>query len=259
MKRDSIGLFDSGVGGLSILRQISRLMPREDMIYVADEKYVPYGNKSNTQILNRAKKISRFLVNEGVGAIVVACNTATAVALEALRRDYSLPFVGVEPAVKPAARLSQTGEITVLATVKTVKSRRQRELILRHASGVKVHLLAAPEFVTLVEEGMPDTTRVESAVRNFFFNNDLGKSDIIVLACTHYIFLKKAIAKVLPGKRIIEPSMAVARRLRALRVGVKTQSRKPGNVRFVTTGKPEKFSRLLRDYGFSGIVEERGI
>ncbi|OGY22030.1 MAG: glutamate racemase [Candidatus Chisholmbacteria bacterium RIFCSPLOWO2_01_FULL_49_14] len=259
MKRDSIGLFDSGIGGLSILRQISRLMTREDMIYVADEKYVPYGNKSNTRILDRAKKITRFLVNEGAGAIVVACNTATVVALEALRRNFPLPFVGVEPAVKPAARLSQTGEITVLATVKTVKSRRQRELILRHASGVKVHLLAAPEFVTLVEEGLPDATRVESAVKDFFFNNNLGRSDIVVLACTHYIFLKDVIAKILPGKTIIEPSMAVARRLRAIRKGVKIQSRKPGNVRFVTTGKLENFSRLLKHFGFSGIAEEKAL
>lgn len=259
MRQDAIGVFDSGVGGLSIWREIRRLLPRENTVYVADQKHLPYGEKSDEEIRGRSEKITKYLLDQGCSLIVIACNSATVSALAQLRRQFSIPFVGVEPAVKPAARKSKTGEITVLATTKTATSKRQRSLLEQHANSVKVNLLAAPEFVELVEKGEIDTPRASRRIAAFLRSHNLGKSDVFVLGCTHYIFLKDTIRNALPDHvTIIEPSRAIAKRVESIR---KNQARKtqqkPGKQRFMTTANVVRFTNVAQKL-IGGAIESAG-
>lgn len=246
MLKDPIGIFDSGVGGLSIWRAIGHLLPRQNAIYVADQKYLPYGEKSDEEITARATKITRFLINQGCSLIVVACNSATVSALPQLRRQYKVPFVGVEPAVKPAAKKSQTGEICVLATKKTAASQRHRSLIENHALGVTVKILVASEFIELVEAANTDSPLTSRVINNFFSKHELGKSDVLVLGCTHYIFLKNTIKSLVnPGLTILEPSRSVAQRVKWIsKKQGRTKQNSPGRHVFYSTKDAQRFSSV---------------
>jgi glutamate racemase len=210
-----IGVFDSGIGGLSVWRELRQYLPNESMIYFADSGNCPYGSKSKEEIIALAANITDFLLAKGAKMIVVACNTATAMAIDYLRETYNVAFVGIEPAVKPAALLSKTKHIGVLATEGTFKGRHFLETSSRFANEVQIHSQAGIGLVELVEKGQADTDATEAILRKYIGPMLEVNIDQLVLGCTHYPFLMKRIRKITgPGVNIIDPAEAIARRTR---------------------------------------------
>lgn len=214
-----IGIFDSGVGGLSVFREIRRLLPDEKYIYFSDNAHCPYGEKTKDYIIERARHITEFLLGQGADIIVVACNTATAAAISTLRNEYPICFVGMEPAVKPAAALTKTGVVGVLATAGTLKADKYRDTKGRHAEDVMVVEHIGQGFVELVESGELAGHKAESIVMESLEPLLDAGADTIVLGCTHYPFLSETISKVasmlVPERpvTIIDPAPAVAKHL----------------------------------------------
>ncbi len=247
---DPIGVFDSGVGGLSILREIRDQLPTEPVIYVADQGHVPYGPRSIEQVREFSFGVCRFLMAQGVKLIVIACNTASAAALHPLREAFPhMPFVGMEPAVKPAARATQTGVIGVIATETTFQGELYASVVGRFAQGVRVETQACPEFVTLVEAGETDTPAAHDIVRRRLAPLLAAGIDQLVLGCTHFPFLKAAIqAEIGPGVTLVDPSPAVARQVgRVLDThGLRHHGRAAGQVIYTTSGDVAAFRCTLR-------------
>ncbi|HIZ87368.1 MAG TPA: glutamate racemase [Candidatus Coprenecus pullistercoris] len=203
-----IGVYDSGVGGLSVWKELVALMPAQDYVYVADSAHCPYGDKSREYVARRADTVVRFMIEKGVEAVVVACNTATAAAIAELRSAYSIPFIGMEPAVKPAVNISHTGVVGVLATANTFRGTLYRDTVMRYASGIKVIEKVGKGLVEAVERGVVPKDLIKEYVGEM---TDQG-ADVIVLGCTHFPFLSEEIARCAgPSVRIINPAPAVAR------------------------------------------------
>jgi len=217
-----VGFFDSGVGGLCVLDAFRRLCPHESTVYLADSANCPYGNRPPAEIVRLAKRNVRFLLKRGAKLIVVACNTATAAAIDDLRKTWpDFPFVGMEPAVKPAALKSQSGIIGVLATAGTFQGRLYRETCARWAKRSTVIASVADDFVGLVERGETEGPCAEAAVRSRVEPLLAAGADSIVLGCTHFPHLKPLIERIAAGRAAVyDPSDAVAcqaRRLLAIR------------------------------------------
>ena len=209
-----IGIFDSGSGGLSVLREILRVLPRERYIYYADNANCPYGEKTPEFIRRRGRAITEYLLSRGAKIIVVACNTATAAAISTLRNEYPVRFIGMEPAVKPAALSSKTGVIGVLATAGTLKGSKYLTTKGIYEDDVKIVEHVGQGFVELVENGILDGPVAEETVRKSLQPLLEAGADRIVLGCTHYPFLRKVIQRVAgPDVTIIDPAPAVARHL----------------------------------------------
>jgi len=209
-----IGVFDSGVGGLSILREIRAALPREDLVYVADAGHLPYGDKSLEYVRERGFVVAEFLAGLGAKAIVVACNTATAAAIDPLRERYSMPFIGVEPAVKPAAAASRSGIIGVLATSATLKSARYASLVARFAQGRQVLEQPCAGLADHIEQGRLDGSATEELVGGFVRPLLEAGVDTIVLGCTHYPLIAHIVRRLAgPQVHVIENGTAVAREL----------------------------------------------
>ena len=245
----AIGLFDSGVGGLSVWRAVVELLPGESTDYISDARNCPYGGRPREEILSLARRHVRALLSRGAKLVVVACNTATAAAIDDLRAEWpEVPFVGLEPAVKPAALRSKTGVVGVLATKGTFQGRLYRETSARYASGARVVTRVADDFVSLVERGELDGPEVEAAVRAHITPLLDQGVDQIVLGCTHFPFLKPAIERVAAGRAsVIDPSAAVARQVRrvlASRGALRTSAAPPARM-FETTGDAERFASFL--------------
>ncbi len=225
-----IGVFDSGAGGLAILREIKRLLPGASTTYLADTAAFPYGSKSPEFVIERCTKISSLLIERGAQVIVIACNTATVVAVEQLRGEFRIPFVGVEPAVKVAAANGSAGPIAVLMTANTAAGHKYASLVERHAEGhpprpVMIEMLAA-----VVEDGSFRNSDVaDKIVRRVKAElGDLPPGSQLVLGCTHYIFLKNILQTALgAGVKILEPSEAVARQVKRV-LGGKEHVAPPG-------------------------------
>ncbi|MBN1563788.1 MAG: glutamate racemase, partial [Anaerolineae bacterium] len=213
--RRPIGLMDSGVGGLSILRELRAQLPAENVIYVADQAHVPYGPRSIEQVRAFTFGVVRFLLDQGAKLIVIACNTASAAALYALRESFpAVPFVGMEPAVKPAACDTQSGVIGVIATAATFQGELYASVVGRFAQDVRVETAACPEFVTLAEAGDTDSAAARDAIRRRLSSLLVAGIDQLVLGCTHFPFLADAIrAEIGPGVTLVDPSPAVARQV----------------------------------------------
>lgn len=213
-----VGFFDSGIGGTCVLEAFKRLCPEVETVYLADSENCPYGNRPREEILRLSRANVEKLLAEGCEVVVVACNTATAAAIDALREEYShIDFVGMEPAVKPAALNSKTGVIAVLATQGTFNGRLYRETSERFAKDVTVIATVADEFVELVERGETSGERALEIVRRKVEPLIAAGADHIVLGCTHFPHLKALIAEVAAGRvEIIDPSDAVARRIREI-------------------------------------------
>ena len=211
-----VGFFDSGIGGRCILEAFQRLCPDEETIYIADTEHCPYGNRPPEEVFRLSEDCVRRLLEKNCKLIVVACNTATAAAIRHLRAAHpEIPFVGVEPAVKPAAAKSQTGVVAVLATAGTFRGRHYGETSARYASGVRVIEAIADEFVSLVERGETSGPEAERAVRARIEPLIESGADEIVLGCTHFPHLKPLIEKVCAGRaEVIDPSEAVARQIK---------------------------------------------
>jgi glutamate racemase len=258
-----IGVFDSGVGGLSVLRAMRALMPEEPVLYFADQGHVPYGPRSLEQVRGFSEAVTRFLLDKGAKLVVVACNTASAAALHHLRQVFpEISFVGMEPAVKPAAEHTQTGRVGVLATPATFQGALYASVVERFANGVKLFQDTCPGLVGQIERGDLDgeTTRLilESALRPMLD----GGIDTVVLGCTHYPFVIPLIERITGANvRVIDPAPAVARQAKRLldAGGTKLQPGERGGVQFYTSGPAADLQSLLpRLLGETGPVMEVG-
>jgi glutamate racemase len=213
--RSPIGVFDSGVGGLSVLREIRRELPYEDLLYVADSAHAPYGDKSTRFIEDRTVAIVEFLLSRNAKAIVVACNTATGVAIEMLRAKFSVPIVAMEPAVKPAVAHTRSGVIGVLATSRTITSDNFARLHKRFGADVKILMQSCPGLVEQVELGDLSGDETRTLIARYVAPLLEQEADTIVLGCTHYPFLAPLIREIAgPTVAVIDPSAAIARELR---------------------------------------------
>jgi glutamate racemase len=209
-----IGIFDSGVGGVSVLRHIRTRLPAEDLIYCADSAFAPYGSKTPEFIGERSMAIARFLIEQGAKALVVACNTATAASIAMLRGRLVLPIIGMEPAVKPAAAATRSGVIGVLATVGTLKSARFAGLLESYGSEVKIVTQGCPGLVEQIEAGELTSDETARLVEKYLAPLLAAGADTIVLGCTHYPFVRPLISQLAgPGVQLIDTGGAVARQL----------------------------------------------
>ena len=210
-----IGIFDSGSGGLSVLREILKILPEEKYFYYADNAFCPYGEKTPEFIQSRGREITDFLLGKGADIIVVACNTATAAAIATLRKEYPVKFIGMEPAVKPAALSSESGVIGVLATAGTLKGSKYLTTKGLYEDDVKIAEHVGKGFVELVESGELDGPQTEKVVRESLQPLLDEGADRIVLGCTHYPFLREVIQRIAgPSVQVIDPAPAVARHLK---------------------------------------------
>lgn len=221
-----IGIFDSGAGGLSVFREIRKVLPEKEYIYYSDSANCPYGEKPVSFIIDRCRQITEFLMSKGAEIIVVACNTATAAAIRTLREEYDIRFIGMEPAIKPAAQLTRSGVVGVLATAGTLNSEKYLTHKEKYASDIQIVEHVGEGFVELVENGITCGPEAEAVVRRSLAPLLEAGADTIVLGCTHYPFLTEAIKKVaaayhadgnldgsVQGIHIIDPAPAVARHL----------------------------------------------
>jgi glutamate racemase len=214
MSSQTIGVMDSGVGGISVLKHIHALLPHEQLIYVADSQYAPYGNKTAEEITARCIEIADFLMTKQVKAIVVACNTATAAAIDTMRATYAIPIIGMEPAVKPAAAATKNGVIGVLATVGTLKSAQFAALLESYGRNVKVVTQGCVGLVECIERGELDTSATKALIRQYTAPLLAEGADTIVLGCTHYPFVKQAIQDIVGDEiSLIDTGAAVAKQL----------------------------------------------
>ena len=238
--KQAIGIFDSGVGGLSLIPAIQERLPHEDIVYIADHGFFPYGDKSTEVVLARAKKITTALVQHNCKLILVACNTVTTQVIDELRKTYSLPFVGIEPAVKPAAAVSKTGIVGVLATKGTFKSDLYHQTIAQHASKIKVIEQVGEGLVEMVENDQGETEGnlvVLHALTAPLLDQGM---DTLLLGCTHYPFLAPTLKKILPETvKIIDNSPAVAKQIKRL-IPLNTSTSK-GKIRYYTTGEKKSW------------------
>ncbi|POZ51543.1 glutamate racemase [Methylovulum psychrotolerans] len=243
-----IGVFDSGVGGLSVLKAVRQALPQEHLLYVADSANAPYGDRHASFIEDRALAMAQFLVSANAKAIVVACNTATVVAIKKLRALYPLPIVAMEPAIKPAVELSQSRVVGVLATRRTLESPSVAQLCRLYGQDTRIMLQPCPGLVEQVERGDADSDFTRQLLEHYLAPLLSAGADTLVLGCTHYPFLEPQIRKLVgPGVAIVESSAAVARQLQHRLAG----SLNPGDdtnipqARFFTTGSADQAHALV--------------
>ena len=248
-----IGVFDSGVGGLSVLRAARAELPHENFVYFADSAFAPYGDKSDAYVIERSERIGAWFVAQGVKAIVVACNTATAIAVQTLRANVDLPIVGVEPGLKPALTMTRTAKVGVLATAATLASKRYADLLARvrrDAPGVEFIGQVGNGWVELVERGELTSTQTQTqqTIINVITPLVARGCDTLVLGCTHYPFLAPLIRAAAPSAKIVDTAPAIAREL-ARRINESRaahQSMPDRSLRFVTTGNVTQSERVVR-------------
>lgn len=243
-----IGVFDSGVGGLSVLREIRTLLPAESLLYVADSGHVPYGEKSSEFIRQRCRSLAAFLLERDAKALVLACNTATAAGVAELRELYpQLPIVGMEPAVKPAAAATRSGVVGVLATTGTLKSARFAALLDRFAGDVRVVTQPCPGLVERIEAGELDSAETRALLQGYVAPLLAEGCDTLILGCTHYPFIKPLLRELVPESvSLIDTGAAVARQLRRLLAECGQLAAGPAqHARFWSSGEPAKMQAVL--------------
>lgn len=256
-----LGIFDSGVGGLSVLRAVRRELPGEAILYFADQAHVPYGPRPLEQVRDFAEGAARYLLGRGAKLIVVACNAASAAALQHLRATFpDVPFVGMEPAVKPAAEHTLSGVVGVLATPATFQGALYASVIERFANGVVLLQDTCEGLVMRIEAGDLDSPAVQRILESALKPMLAQGIDTVVLGCTHYPFVIPAIQAIVgPRVRVIDPAPAVARQVRRLLEarGALNPASERGMVRYLTSGDPQRLAMLLQKLlGEDGEVEE---
>lgn len=235
----AIGVFDSGVGGLSVLRAIRTALPHEHLVYVADSGHAPYGDQSEDHITQRTLTVGNWLAQQGVKGITIACNTATVVAAKTLREQTHLPVVAIEPAIKPAVALTRSGVVGVLATRQTVQSAAVARLVELYGADKRILLQACPGLMEQVERADLHSAETESLLRQFITPLLAQGADTLVLGCTHYPFLRDTIQRIAgEGITLIDPAEAVARELarRLAENGGFSDVQQHGSVSFFTSG-----------------------
>jgi glutamate racemase len=251
----AIGIFDSGIGGLSVLAAVRSRLPCTDLVYMADTAHVPYGPRSLQEVRAFSFGIARFLVDQGVQVIVIACNTASAAALHELRAAIpASPFVGMEPAVKAAAEHSHTGVVAVLATPATFQGALFASVVERFAQGVEVIRQVCPGLVEQIEAGELESPKTEAMLRGWVEPLLARNIDALVLGCTHYPFVRPLLEHICgPGVRVIDPSAAVARQAERILAAMNGQTsgreRDRGRNIYFTSGSVARFEQLLRRVG----------
>lgn len=255
-----IGVFDSGVGGLSVLREIRRELPGEDLLYVADSGFAPYGDKPSAAIEARAVAVTEFLIAAGAKTVVVACNTATGAAARVLRARYPVPIVAMEPAVKPAVGLTRSGVVAVLATCQTLASASFSTLIGQVGGGTKILLQPCPGLVERVEAGDLDGDSTRALLSDLVCPLIARGADTLVLGCTHYPHLRPLIGQLVgPGVAVLDSGPAVARQVRRRleEGGLLAPGPGPGQERFFTSGCPDAGRGLMSRLWGSRVRLER--
>ena len=246
----AIGILDSGVGGLSVWREIARQLPHEDTTYFADQAHMPYGPRPQEQIRHFADAITRFLIERGCKAVVVACNTASAAALKHLRETFTaLPSVGMEPAVKPAALITKSGVVGIMATPATFQGKLFQATAGRYAPGIRVINQVCDGLADRVEAGELDGVQTESMLRGFVQPMLAAGADTIVLACTHYPFLLDPIRRIAgENVNVIDPAPAIARHLHRVleQRGLLGPSGHAARHMFYTSGDAVQYARALK-------------
>lgn len=256
-----IGIFDSGIGGLSVLREIRKELPCESVVYFADQGHIPYGPRPIEQIRDYSVAITKFLLSLGAKSIVVACNTASAAALHYLRELFPVvSFVGMEPAVKPAAETTQTGKVGVLATPTTFAGELYASVVERFAKDVKILKSTCPGLVERIEMGDLESKKTRAILEDALIPMLDAGIDTVVLGCTHYPFVIPLINSITgPDVRTIDPAPAIARQVRRILTGLDLLKMDESsiNLHFYTTGDPKKLD-MIAEYllGESGEVSQ---
>ena len=245
MPDSPIGIFDSGVGGLTVLKALRELLPGENLIYFGDTARVPYGTKSHRTIIRYSLQNTRLLQRFRVKMVVVACNTSSAHALEILREEFPFPVVGVvEPGAREAVRTSKSGKIGVIGTEATVKSEAYRKAIISLDPFCQVYQKACPLFVPLIEEGWLNDEITRKVAERYLGELLEKEIDTLVLGCTHYPLIKGVLSKVCRGVKLVDSAHAVAREVERL-LPAKNKSR-VGSVRILVSDKTERFERIAK-------------
>jgi glutamate racemase len=267
--RKTIGVFDSGVGGLSVLQHIRQTLPDERLIYVADSGHVPYGDKSPGYIEQRSHTLTRFLIEKGADAIVIACNTATAAAVASLRSHFDIPIIGMEPAVKPAVAATRSGVVGVLATIGTLESARFAALLERYGEEVEIITQGCPGLVEQVEQGELDSKLTLELLEQFTLPLLARGADTLILGCTHYAFLAPPIQEIVGNNIVlVDTGAAVARQLQRRIHGELTAYKEPsipGQCRlsnnspaqFFTSGDPVYASKIISTLWVESVIVTR--
>ncbi|MFD2113573.1 glutamate racemase [Thiorhodococcus fuscus] len=243
-----IGVFDSGVGGLTVLSEIRRELPNEDLLYIADSGHAPYGDKPKDFIEARAIAITEFLIAQGAKAIVVACNTATGAAARVLRTRYPIPLVAMEPAVKPAVERTRSGVVGVLATRQTLASHNFAVLLQRVGQGADIQLQPCPGLVEHIESGDRDSDAIRTLLMRYLAPLMERGADTLVLGCTHYPYLTPLIKELAgDGVTVLDSGAAVARQVRRRldEADLLAPAERNGQERFWTSGQPARIQPLI--------------
>ncbi len=257
MNTQPIGVFDSGVGGLSILLEIQKLLPNETSIFVADQAYVPYGRKSKEELIERVGKIMDFFVKNEVKAVVVACNTATVYTIDEMRKKYNIPIIGTVPVIKVIARMTRAGKTAVFSTPATAKSPYLAKLIEEFAPNIVVEKVGGSNLEELIENGNINDPAILERLKFHLLPLVKDGVDAIALGCTHYPFLKEKIKRVVGSKvKIVDSGGAVARRLAFVLEHEKILSQQKGQDLYYTTGDKEKFEKVASELTKKEITAE---
>jgi len=241
-----IGVFDSGVGGLSVLREIHRLLPHIPTLYFADQKHVPYGPRPHAEIYDFVREVAEFFINQGAEVIVLACHAASAAALYPLRENYPhIPFVGIEPAVKPAVNATKSGVIGVLTTKATADGVLYRKVLTQFAQDVRVLTQIAPRLVELVEAGAFHTEVAKEIISDYLNPMLTEGADQLVLACTHFPFLADELIEISQGKMtLVDPGLAVAKQVQRVLPPKFVPAEEPHS--YFTSGDENTFKNALK-------------
>ncbi len=249
MNNRPIGIFDSGVGGLTVLKEVEKLLPSEDIVYFGDTARVPYGNKSKSTVIKFSRKSAGFLRTKRVKMIVAACNTSSALALENLKKSSNVPVLGVIAAgVKKAVALTRKKRIAVIGTESTIRSNSYQKLIAKKDKSIKVYSRSCPLFVPLVEEGVLNGRIVKEATKMYLKSLKDKGIDVIILGCTHYPLLKFQISSYLKGVVVVDSAKEVANYVKSVLKSknlLRVEARKP-KVEFYLSDQPKEFARLAK-------------
>ena len=247
MKNHPIGLFDSGIGGTSIWKEIAKLLPHENTVYLADSKHAPYGQKSSEEILNRCIKNTEILLSKGCKLIVVACNTATTNAIDYLRKTYNVPFIGIEPAIKPAALYSKTG---ILATKGTLSSKLFEKTANEYTQNITTIEQIGEGLVPLIEAGKLESAALNTLLKSYLKPMLHFNIDHLVLGCTHYPYLIPQIKKIVGEHvKIIDSGEAVAKQTQAIlaKIQLLSTAKLPAQHQFFSNTQTATLSKLLQN------------
>ncbi|MGI6685447.1 MAG: glutamate racemase [Bacillota bacterium] len=245
-----IGFFDSGLGGVSVLAEAACLLPYESLIYLGDTAHSPYGTKDASVVKRFSLQAVDFLVKKGIKALVVACNTATSVAIKDIREAYDMPVIGMEPALKPAVEKADQGEIVVMATPVTLRERKFHSLLSLYEDNHDIVPLPCPGLVELIEKGIYSGALIQNYLTNIFAPLIKEKISTVVLGCTHYLFIKKELAKFIPHVQIIDGNLGTVKNLQRIlseKGLLANQTGKERTITYYSSGEQEPFLALCHE------------